>query len=69
MGSEVFEGTNRDFGHGPRAAAARLRGAGGLTGTAGAVIGLGRGGNHSMIERTSYYARNNSAITQFSKYY
>ena len=27
-----------------------------------------RGRNHSMIERTSYYDRNNSVITQFSKH-
>ena len=30
---------------------------------------LHRGGNHSMVERTSYYARNNGVTNLFSKHY
>ena len=33
------------------------------------IIMLHRGENHSMVEHTSYYARNNSVITKFAKYY
>ena len=33
------------------------------------VICPPRGGNRSMIDCTSYYARNNSVITQFPKHY